>query len=145
MYESWVMIPKQYTPNVCTFSQWICKINRIIQAVRKHVVANESLPCGNEHVRIEESTPLGVIISALEIIQPRFSGSQIAFEPNSDRCLLSSCGGNSVEFHPSGRRFPTAGVSSHYPKTFSVVPPDWDTRHRRPSASTTYTQRSSTM
>ena len=46
------------------------QINRVIQAIDKHVIAQDPLAGGNEGVSIDESAPGGIVISALEIVQP---------------------------------------------------------------------------
>ena len=51
---------------------WVCAINRIIPTIRKHIVSEQALAGGNEYVGIEEPAPFGVIIPALEIIEPGF-------------------------------------------------------------------------
>ena len=51
-------------------SIWIYPVDGIAQGVRKHVIAEEALTCGNENIGVEESAPLGVVITALEVIQP---------------------------------------------------------------------------
>ena len=53
-------------------SAWVIHIHRIIEAIGEHVIAQQALAGGDIAVGIEESTPLRVIISALEIIQPGF-------------------------------------------------------------------------
>jgi len=43
--------------------------NRIIITIRKHIAANKSLPGACKLIRIDESAYLGVIISALQVIE----------------------------------------------------------------------------
>ena len=38
---------------------------RIIEAIRKHIVAEETLAGGDEGIGVEETAPLGVIITGL--------------------------------------------------------------------------------
>jgi hypothetical protein len=45
-------------------------MNRIIQAICEHVVADYALTGGSKCVGIEESAHLGVVITALEVIEP---------------------------------------------------------------------------
>ena len=45
---------------------------RIILAVGKHIVAQDPLTCRCVYIRIDKSAVLGVIISALEVVQPSF-------------------------------------------------------------------------
>ena len=47
-------------------------IDRVIAAVGKHVIAQEALTGGDEGIGVEESAPGGVVITALEIIEPGF-------------------------------------------------------------------------
>ena len=46
--------------------------HRIIATVCKHIVSNKPLPCGNQCVRVDEPADLWIIVSALEVVQPRF-------------------------------------------------------------------------
>ena len=48
----------------------IYKNSRVIQTVGKHIVAGNSLAGGGVGVSIDESTDSGIVISALEIIEP---------------------------------------------------------------------------
>ena len=61
---------------------WVCAINRIIPTIRKHIVSEQALAGGNEYVGIEEPAPFGVIIPALEIIEPGFIYTLLAAEAN---------------------------------------------------------------
>ena len=45
-------------------------IHWIIVAISKHVIAQNSLAGGDEGVSVDESAPLGIVITALEIVQP---------------------------------------------------------------------------
>ena len=45
---------------------------RIIPTVRKHIVSNNALSRGQIRIRIDKPAPPRVIISALQVIQPRF-------------------------------------------------------------------------
>ena len=49
---------------------WVAKQDGIIQAVRKHIVAKQTLAGGDEGIGIDESAPGGIVITALEIVQP---------------------------------------------------------------------------
>ena len=44
--------------------------HRIIPAIGKHVIAQESLAGGDEGIGVDESAPGGIVIAALEIVQP---------------------------------------------------------------------------
>ena len=54
---------------------------RIVIAISKHVIAQQSLAGGNKRVGIDESTNLGVVITALEVIQPRLLVMALAKRP----------------------------------------------------------------
>ena len=60
----------------------IVTVYRIVQAIRKHVVAQHALAGTYKGVGIEEAAPSWVIISALEIIQPGFLVMLVAIEAN---------------------------------------------------------------
>ena len=47
--------------------------NRIIPTVRKHIVPQEALAGGSVAVSVDKSAEGGVVISALEVIEARFS------------------------------------------------------------------------
>ena len=44
-------------------------IDRIIIAISEHVIAQQALAGGNKRISIDESTNLGVVITALEVVQ----------------------------------------------------------------------------
>ena len=48
----------------------ITQDHRTIVAIRKHVIAEGSLAGGDEGVGVDESAPGGIVITALEIVQP---------------------------------------------------------------------------
>ena len=54
----------------------------VIAAVGKHIVSQQALPGGDEGVGVEEPAPLGVVITALEIIEPGLINTLLAAEPN---------------------------------------------------------------
>ena len=60
---------------------WIEPRNRRIPTVCKHVAANEALTGGGETVRVDEAVGYGVIITALEVIEPRLSVVVVAMRP----------------------------------------------------------------
>jgi len=60
--------------------------DRIIQAVGKHVIAQVALTGGDEGIGVEESAPDGVVISALQIIQPGFGIIDITTIPQGVIC-----------------------------------------------------------
>lgn len=45
---------------------------RVIPTVRKHVIASQTLASSNSRIRIDKSAHFGVIISALEVVEPAF-------------------------------------------------------------------------
>ena len=52
-------------------SIWIISHNRIIITIRIHIVTQQSRPCADIPIRIQEPPPLWVIVPALKIVQPR--------------------------------------------------------------------------
>ena len=46
--------------------------NWVIVAIRKHVIAKNSLPCAGVAVGIDKPAGLGIVISALQIVKPGF-------------------------------------------------------------------------
>jgi hypothetical protein len=53
-------------------------IDRIVLAISKHIVAEDTLTCGSKHIGIEESTQFGIVITGLEIIQFGLCNSTLA-------------------------------------------------------------------
>ena len=110
-------------------SRLIRKINRIIQAIRKHIVAQQALSSGNKYVRVEESAPVGIVISGLEVIEPGFSVVNVAFGPNSGRFLLPTRGGKidrtppewAVYRYPSGTDWIALNLLNPLPKIIHVI------------------------
>ena len=47
-------------------------IDRIIPAIRKHIVTQEALPCGCKRICIDKPTNAGVVVTALEVVEPGF-------------------------------------------------------------------------
>ena len=56
----------------------ITGITRVIITICEHVVTEESLPCGSKRIRIDESADAGIVISALEVVEPGISGGAVA-------------------------------------------------------------------
>ena len=72
--------------------------NRIIMAVGKHVIAQDTLSGGDEGIGINESADFGIVISALEIIESGLSVLILAVRPF--RTVMHSRGVyNSVWMH----------------------------------------------
>ena len=46
--------------------------NRIVSTIDKHIEAKQFLPCGNVSIRINKPPDFGIIVTALQIIQPCF-------------------------------------------------------------------------
>ena len=75
---------------------------RIIITIRIHIVTQQSRPCADIPIRIEKPSPLGVIVPALQIVQPRVRIVVIPPIPErierADNPLLNRCrarlGGN---------------------------------------------------
>ena len=49
----------------------VCRRNRIIIAIRKHIAAEDALAGGGEAVCIDKSADLRIVITALEVIESR--------------------------------------------------------------------------
>jgi hypothetical protein len=62
-------------------SGYVDPFHRIVTAVGKHVIAQQALTCTYKHIRIDESAPGGIVISALEIIEPGAYGTLLATGP----------------------------------------------------------------
>ena len=58
----------------------IAAIHGIVQAIGKHVIAQHALAGGGICVGVEEAAPGGVVITALEIIEPGFLDTLLAGE-----------------------------------------------------------------
>ena len=57
---------------------WIDTVNRIIQAIGKHVIAQNALAGGDEGVCADEAAEGGVVVAGLEVVKPRFLVVDIA-------------------------------------------------------------------
>ena len=66
---------KQY---YCITSKRIKEYQRIIPAVRKHIVPQEALAGAGVAVGVEEALDNGVVISALEVIEAGFYDGEVA-------------------------------------------------------------------
>ncbi len=58
-------------------SAMITILYRVIATVGKHVIAQYTLSGGNEHVSINESAQLGIVITGLEVVELGFSIEQL--------------------------------------------------------------------
>ena len=61
---------------------WIISVHRIIIAIRKHIEPQEALAGGGVAVGVDKSAEGGVVISALEVIEARFSDCVQALKAN---------------------------------------------------------------
>ena len=52
-------------------SIWVISHNRIIITIRIHIVTRQSRSGADIPIRIQEPSPLGVIVPALQIVKPR--------------------------------------------------------------------------
>ena len=52
--------------------------NRIVEAISKHIIAHDPLTCRCVYIRIDKSADLGVIISALEVVEFRLGVVDVA-------------------------------------------------------------------
>ena len=66
IYHDWIVI----------LSARIYSIHRIVPAVREHVVANDALTGAGKLVRIDEAAGLGIVVTAVQVIQ-----SQLLVKP----------------------------------------------------------------
>ena len=58
-----------------------CKVfstNWIISAIREHIGTDEPLPGACEAVGVDEAAEIGVVITALQVIEPRLLGMRLA-------------------------------------------------------------------
>ena len=60
---------------------WVSVDNRIIPAIREHVVADDTLAGGDECVRVDESADLGVVVAAVQVIQSQLLVKPVARRP----------------------------------------------------------------
>ena len=56
----------------------VCVKNRIVQAIRKHVIAQDALAGGDEGIGVEEAAYCGIVITALEVIESQLNRIDIA-------------------------------------------------------------------
>ena len=62
-----LVVTKDCTANCSGRIKQAC---RIVIAISKHIVAQQTLAGGDEGVGVDESAPGGIVITALEIVQP---------------------------------------------------------------------------
>ena len=55
-------------------------IDRVIAAICEHVIAEDALAGGDEGVGVDEAADLGVVITALQIIEPGILGKGLAIQ-----------------------------------------------------------------
>ena len=60
------------------FSAWIRPIHRVVIAIREHIAAEEALSGGGEAVCVDEAADLGVVITALQVIESQLLGMGVA-------------------------------------------------------------------
>ena len=83
-------------------SIWVISHNRIIITIRIHIVTRQSRSGADIPIRIQEPSPLGVIVPALQIVKPRIGIVVVSPVPEgikrADNLLLNRCrarlGGN---------------------------------------------------
>ena len=59
-------------------ASWIGTVHRIIPAIRKHIVTQEALASRSEGICVDKSADAGIVITALEVVEPGFSGIAVA-------------------------------------------------------------------
>ena len=52
--------------------------HRIIVTICKHIVAKKTCSCTGQAVRSDESADGGIVVTALEVVEPGFSGGAVA-------------------------------------------------------------------
>ena len=57
---------------------WICPVHRVIETISEHIAAEEPLTGGGEAVGIDEAAEIGVVITALQVIESRLLGMEVA-------------------------------------------------------------------
>ena len=77
-------------------SGWVCKANRIVPTVGKHIVAQQTLAGGGEDICIDESTNLRIIIPGLEVVEPGFSIVVVAAIPEGVHVSKNTGLGNDI-------------------------------------------------
>ena len=60
---------------------WVSVDNRIIPAIREHVVTDDALPRRDKYVRVDETANLGVVVTALQVIQSQLLVESVARRP----------------------------------------------------------------
>ena len=68
----------------------VVHIHRIIQAIRICVMPENALDCGEEDIGGNEPADFGVIVPALEVVEPGFF--VIYISTVTERVILSECG-----------------------------------------------------
>ena len=77
MNESHIMIYNQIIPQTC-LSKIVSTVDRIIQAIGKHVIAKYALAGGGVGVGVDESAQFGIVITGLEVVERGLSVVDIA-------------------------------------------------------------------
>ena len=54
-------------------SRGILTIHRVVATIGKHVITEKTLPRASKGIRIDESADAGIVISALQVVEPGFS------------------------------------------------------------------------
>ena len=65
-------------------------VHWVVQTVGKHIAAEQALAGGDEGIGIDESAQLGIIITALEIVESGLSSLTLAAGPKTG--CLRACG-----------------------------------------------------
>ena len=77
MNKSWIMYFKKNVPDFQFGSFGIPIQHRIIITIGKHIISQQALAGGDVDISIEEAACCGIIISALQVIQPGISRKEI--------------------------------------------------------------------
>ena len=89
-------------------SVWIIVCNRVVLAIHKKICAS-TLRGVKQTIRIDEPTPCGVIIPALEIIQPGLYGAYLAARAKLAGKKMEITGSKSDYFYRPGRGVTSPG------------------------------------
>lgn len=75
------------------YADWICALivfmgNRIVKAIRKHIVTQQTLSGAYVYVGVDESANRGIIICAIEVIESKFGVEVVASVAKGIECCV---------------------------------------------------------
>ena len=59
-------------------STGITTIHRVVATIGKHVITEKTLPRASKGIRIDEPAEGGIVVTALQVVEPGFSGVAVA-------------------------------------------------------------------